>query len=84
MLLSCGLGAKARFLLAAIPASRLTEILRVEDLPDFNFGAAVEPARASSTRSPHPAIRLDQPEAGDQIAGCADGPESRCAPCRNI
>src|SRR5258708_21886497 len=69
VLLLPGLRAKARFLLTQFGRQRLAKIFRIEDLPDFNFGAAVE------RRTFHPVDRLIQrfhlykPKAGDKIAG---------------
>src|SRR5712664_4416860 len=63
-------GAEALFLFAQFGRQRLAEILRIEDLPDFDLGAAVE------RRALHPfdrlvaRLHLDQPEAGDELAGC--------------
>src|SRR5260370_27836983 len=68
------LRAQAFFLLAQFGRQRLAEILRRKRLADFDLGAAVE------RRALHPADRfverfgLDQPEAGDQIAGEVERP----------
>src|SRR5437879_272550 len=64
-----GLRAKALLLLAQFRRQRLAEILGIEHLPDLDLGAAVE------RRALHPfdrfvaRLHLDQPEAGNQVAG---------------
>src|SRR6266849_9758691 len=68
-LLLPGLRAKPSFLLTQLGRQRFAEILRIEDLPDLDFGAAVE------RRALHPfnrllqRFRLNKPEPCDKIAG---------------
>src|ERR1700738_3715881 len=74
LLLPRRLRAKALFVLAQLGRECLAEILDIEDLPDFDFGSAVE------WRALHPFDRfilrldLDQPETRDKIAGAAERP----------
>src|SRR5260221_9545875 len=67
------LRAEALFLFAQFGRQHLAEIVGIKDLPDFDFSSAVE------RRALHPRDRLiqrlglDQQEAGDEIAGSAEG-----------
>src|ERR1700687_3612503 len=63
------LGAKPRFLLAQFGRQRLAEILRIEDLANFDFGAAVERRALHPFDRLVPRLHLNQPETGDKVAG---------------
>src|SRR5258708_38654617 len=73
LLLLPGLGAKTGFLLAQFGRQRLAKILRVEDLPNFNFRAAVERCALHPFDCLVPRLDLNQPEAGNKIASPAEG-----------
>src|SRR6476469_3968603 len=73
LLLLHRLGTKTGFLLAQLGRQRLAKILRIEDLPNFDFRAAVERRTLHPFDCLVPRLHLNKPETVDEIAGPAEG-----------
>src|SRR6202790_2573388 len=63
------LGAKTVLLLAQFGCQRLAKILGIEDLANFDLGAAVERRALHPFDGLVPRLHLNQPEPGNEIAG---------------